>query len=60
MRRCVLVVNRSSRGMFWFRFTGKHCLIPGSTDFLIPAQFRCRDSERGRGGGGGGGGGGRS
>ena len=50
-------MKRSSKGMFWFRFIGKHCFIPGSIDCLIPARFRCWDSERGGGGGGGGGGG---
>ena len=44
--RYVLLVNRSSRCLFWFRFTGKHCFTPGSIDFLIPAHFWCRDSVR--------------
>ena len=43
-------VNSSSRRLFWFRFIGKHCFTSSSTDFSIPAHFRCQDSVRGRGG----------
>ena len=50
-------VNRSSRLLFWFHFTSKHCFTSGSADFSISARFQCQDSVK-RGGGGGGGGGG--
>ena len=33
VRRYVLLVNRSSRRWFWFRFIGKPCFTIGSTDF---------------------------
>ena len=49
VRHWVLFMNRSSRRLFWFRFTGKHCFTASSTDFLIPAQFLCRNSVKGGG-----------
>ena len=60
MQRCVLFVNRSSRGLVWFRFIGKRCFTPGSTDFSMRARSGAGIARRGGGGGGGGGRGGRS
>ena len=54
VRHCVLFVNRYSRGLVWFGFTGKNCFIHGFTNFSIPARLWCQDSERAGGGGGGG------
>ena len=33
VRGCVLLVNRSSRLLFWFRFICKPCFTAGSTNF---------------------------
>ena len=52
MQRCVLFVNRSSRGLVWFRFMGKRCFTPGSTDFSMRARSGAGIARRGGGRGG--------